>query len=247
MRSLVRLLPRQILDRLPRAILATILILLLTSPLWASSESGFSDGYGMDAEPGAVAVARLLCLLLALAAPWMAEGVVSGSRLDGTAPLTLARPVPRAGVYLARWVAGLGAIVAVAIAVSTILDLICNQRPGDGQGLSIVGAAGAALVIWMWVGSAVLLLSAVLNRGEALVGALVVVTPLALAVALPPGSALAEAAEFIPTRTMLAIARDLLAGRGANLYEPLLVGAWGLGTLSIGLAVATRRDMRASD
>jgi len=247
MRSLARLLPRQFLDRLPRAILATILVLLLTSPLWARNGSGFSDGYGMNAESGAAGVARLLCLLLALAAPWLAEGVVSDLRLGGTGPFLLARPVPRAGVYLARWIAGLGGIVAAAVAISTILNLIWNLRPGDGHGLSIVGSAGAALVIWVWVGSVVLLLSAVVDRGEVLAGALVVVLPVALTIALPPGSLLAGAAELTPTRPMLHLARDLMAGRGWRVQEWLVVSVWGFSTLCVGLVVATRRDLTAAD
>ncbi|MGW8281956.1 MAG: hypothetical protein ACWGON_01545 [Gemmatimonadota bacterium] len=247
MRSLARLLPRQFVDRLPRVLLATILVLLLTSPLWTRNGSGFSDGYRMNAEPGAAAVARLLCLLLALAAPWLAEGIVSDLRLRGTGPFMLARPVPRAGVYLVRWVAGLAGIVVAAIAISTILNLISNLRPAYGHGLSIVGSAGGALIIWVWVGSVVLLLSAVLDRGEVLAGALVVVLPVALTVALPPGSLLAGAAELIPTRPMLHMARDLMAGHGPRVHELLLVSVWGFSTLWVGLVVATRRDLAAAD
>ncbi len=247
MRSLTRLLPRLLRDRLPRSTAATILILFLSSPLWARSGSGFSDGYMRNAEPGAASVAKVLALLLALAAPWLAEGIVSDLRLGGHGPILLTRPVPRAGFYLARWVAGLGAITAAAITTSSVLNLVWSLRIEGGNGLSLLGSAGAALVIWVWVGSAVLLLSAVLDRGEALLGALLVAIPVALTFAVPPGSRLAEAAETLPTRPMLGAARDLLAGRGPEGIGLSIVLGWGVAALWAGLAAATRRDMTVGD
>ena len=242
MRSLARLFPRLLRDRLPRSVVATALVLLLTSPLLRFGESAFSDGYMVGGEPGAASTANLVGLLLALAAPWLAEGIVSDLRRNGTGPLLLTRPIPRPGFYFARWLAGLVCLTVVAITVAAIINTVWSARGGSGPGLSLAGSIGAGLVIWVWVGSTVLLLSAVLDRGEALAGTLLVAIPIALTVSLPPTDLLAGAAHVPPVRPMLSAARTLLAG---NLPAPsslVETGIWGLAILGIGLLFASRRD-----
>jgi ABC-type transport system involved in multi-copper enzyme maturation permease subunit len=245
MRSLAILFPRLLRDRLLRSVVATALVLLLTSPLLRTGDSGFSDGYMVGGEPGAASTANLVGLLLALAAPWLAEGIVSDLRRTGSGPLLLTRPIFRPGFYLARWLAGLVCLVGVAIGTAALINTVWNGRGGSGPGLSLAGSIGAGLVIWVWVGSTVVLLSAVLDRGEALAGTLLVAIPIALTAALPPTDLLVGAARVLPVRPMLSAARALLAGDLPESSGLLSAGSWGLAMLGIGLLVASRRDWRA--
>ena len=247
MRSLAILFPRLLRDRLLRSVVATALVLLLTSPLLRTGDSGFSDGYMVGGEPGAASTANLVGLLLALAAPWLAEGIVSDLRRTGIGPFLLTRPIFRPGLYFARWLAGLVCLVGVAIATAVLINTAWNGRGVSGPGLSVAGSIGAGLVIWVWVGSTVLLLSVALDRGEALAGMLLLAIPIAFTAALPPTDLLARVARVLPVRPMLSAARSLLAG---DLPAPLglvVAGSWGLAMLGIGLLVASRRDWRAGD
>ena len=245
MRSLARLFPRLLRDRFTRSVVATALVLLLTSPLLRFGESAFSDGYMVGGEPGAASTANLVGLLLALAAPWLAEGIVSDLRRNGTGPLLLTRPIPRPGFYFARWLAGLVCLAGVAITAAAIINTVWSATGGSGPGLSLAGSIGAGLVIWVWVGSTVLLLSAVLDRGEALAGTLLVAIPIALTASLPPTDLLAGAARVLPVRLMLSAARTLLAGDLPVPSGLVATGIWGLAILGIGLFAASRRDWRA--
>jgi ABC-type transport system involved in multi-copper enzyme maturation permease subunit len=247
MRSLARLFPRLLRDLLPRSVVATALVLLLTSPLLRFGESAFSDGYMVGGKPGAASTANLVGLLLALAAPWLAEGIVSDLRRNGTGPLLLTRPIPRPGFYVSRWLAGLVCLAGVAITTAAIINMVWSAGGGSGPGLSLAGAIGAGLVIWVWIGSTVLLLSAVLDRGEALAGTLLVAIPIALTASLAPTDLLAGAARVLPVRPMLSAARALLAGDVPAPSGLVATGSWGLAFLGIGLLVASRRDWRAAD
>ena len=244
MRSLARLFPRLLRDLIPRSVVATALVLLLTSPLLRFGESAFSDGYMAGGAPGAASTANLVGLLLALAAPWLAEGIVSDLRRNGTGPLLLTRPIPRPGFYFARWLAGLVCLAGVAITTAAIINIAWSAGGGSGPGLSLAGSIGAGLVIWVWVGSTVLLLSAFLDRGEALAGTLLVAIPIALTAALPPTDLLVSALRVLPVRQMLSSARAVLAGDVPELSGLVAAGSWGLTILGIGLLVASRRDWR---
>ena len=247
MRSVAILFPRLLRDRLTRSLLATALVLLLTAPLLTSGESGFSDGYMAGREPGAASTANLLGLLLALASPWLAEGIVSELRRNGTGSLVLTRPIPRAGFYLARWVAGLVCLAGVAFATASLVNIVWHARGGSGPGLSPGGSIAAGIVIWVWVGSTVLLCSAALERGEALAGMLLVAVPIALTASLPPTALLARVAHPLPVRPMLSAARAFLAGELPSASGLVATGIWGLSVLGIGLFIASRRDWRADD
>ena len=245
MRSLGTLFPRLVRDRLALSVVATALVLLLTSPLLRFGESGFADGYMAGGEPGAASTAKLVGLLLALAAPWLAEGVVSDLRRNGSGPLLLTRPISRPGFYFARWLAGCVCLAGVAIVTAATINIAWRASGGSGPGLSLAGSVGAGFVIWIWVGSTVLLLSAVLDRGEALVGTLLVAIPIALTASLPTTDLLAGAARVMPVRPMLSAARALLVGEVPMQTTLLKTGGWGLAILGVGLLVASRRDWRS--
>ena len=247
MNSIAALFPRLLRDKLSRSVVATALVLLLTSPLLRFGESGFADGYMARGVPGAASTANLVGLLLALTAPWLAEGVVSDLRRSGNGPLLLTRPISRPGFFFARWLAGFVCLAGVAIIVSAIVNLVWSANGGPGPGLSLAGSIGAGLVIWLWVGSIVLLLSAVLERGEALAGALLVAIPVALTASLPTTDPLAAAARILPVRQMLGAARALLAGDVPVQSTLVTTGGWSLSILGVGLLVASRRDWRAGD
>ena len=247
MRSCAILFPRLLRDRLPRSFVATALVLLFTSPLLRFGESGFADGYKAGGEPGAASTAHLVGLLLALVSPWLAEGVVSDLRRNGSGPLLLTRPISRPALYLARWLAGLVSLDIVALVAATTINVAWSTGGGIGPDLSLVGTLGAGLVTWIWVGSTVLLLSAVLDRGEALVGALLVAIPIAMTAVLPTADLLARAARVLPVRPMLRAVRGSLEGNIPEQPALLTTGCWGLIVLGIGLFAACRRDWRAGD
>ena len=244
MRSLAVLFPRLLRDRLSRSVVATALVLLFTSPLLRAGKSGFADGYMAGGKLGAASTANLVGLLLALAAPWLAEGVVSDLRRNGSGPLLLTRPISRPGFYFARWLAGFGGLASVAITAASTINIAWSVGGGSGPGLSLAGSIVAGLVIWVWVGSTVLLLSAVLDRGEALAGALFVAIPIVLTASLPTTDRLAGAGRVLPVRPMLSAARALLAGDVPVHSSLVTTGVWGLTILGIGLFVTSRRDWR---
>jgi ABC-type transport system involved in multi-copper enzyme maturation permease subunit len=247
MKSLALLFPRLVTDRLTRSIVTTALVLLLTSPLLRFGESAFADGYMAGGETGAASTANLVTLLLALASPWLAEGVVSDLRRNGSGPLLLTRPIFRPGLYLARWLAGSVGLAGVAFVASSMINIAWSVGGGSGPDLSLAGSIGAGLVIWVWVGSTVLLLSAVLDRGEALAGALFVAIPISLTVLPPSTDVLAGAARLLPVRPMLNASRAFLTGDVPALPTLLTTSGWSLTILGIGLFVACRRDWRAGD
>lgn len=247
MKPLAVLFPRLVTDRLTRSIVATALVLLLTSPLLRFGESGFADGYMAGGEPGAASTANLVTLLLALTSPWLAEGVVSDLRRNGIGPLLLTRPISRPALYLFRWLAGLVCLTGVATVAASTINIAWSAGGGGGSGLSLIGSIGAGLVIWVWVGSTVLLLSAFLDRGEALAGALLVAIPIPLTAALPATDLLARVARVVPVRPMLSAARALLASEVPIQSNLVTTGGWGLAVLGIGLFVACRRHWRAGD
>ncbi len=233
-------------DRLARAAVATAIMLSLTMPLLVRGTSdaaaGFRDGSSAGGLSGTSTVIPIVALLLGLSAAWLAEGIVSELRRDGSAPLVLTRPGPRSGYFMARWMAGLVCLATVGLLTALVLNGAARLAGVAGTGLSPVGAAGAAAASWLWIGSAVLLLSSLLDRGEALAGALLLVLPVSLAALLPPGALLARAAAALPSRTVLDISRTLLAADpviGSHLGR---VAAWGAGSLALGLFIAVQRE-----
>jgi len=248
-RSLARLFPRLVVDRAARAVVVTTALLALTAPLMLRQGSaygaGLSDGLSVGGTRGATLVVNLLAFGLALAAAWLSEGVVSGLRRDGSGPLLLTRPVSRSGLFMAHWLAGLTALAAVALAIVATLNGIRHAAEGSGSPMSVSGAVGAAIVTWTWVGSVVLLCSSLLERGEALAGALLVILPISLAAILPTGSLPARLSGLLPSRDVLTTSRDLLAGQTVSRHTLLWALGWGSLTLAIGILSACTREWRA--
>lgn len=233
-----RLLPRLVRDRARRTAVAGTLVLLALVPALRAGRSALAEGWAAGAGPGAASAAGLLALLLAGVAPWVGEGIVSGPRRDGLGALAATRPVPRSGLALAGWTAAGLALAGLAVAVSAAVNAAWR---GAGPALSLPGAALAAALLWAWAGSAVLLLSALLDRGEAPLAAALVLLPALLGAGLADGGTGARALALLPTRPALRAARRLLAGGppgAADLLPPLLGGAV---LLALGLALAARR------
>ncbi|MFO7587099.1 MAG: hypothetical protein R6X22_03410 [Gemmatimonadota bacterium] len=244
MRPLLRLLPRLARDRAVRLVLVGGLVLLALAPVLRAGRSGLADGLLAGTDGGSAAVARLLALLLALAAPWVGEGVVSGPRRDGGAALAGVRPVSRVGFQLAGWTAAGLAFLALAVGVAAVVNAAwpgAGSAPGRGSSLSLVGAAASAFVLWVWVGSALLLLSALLDRGEAPLVTAVVLLPALLGASLPQADRLARAAGAWPTRPALRAAREALEGSVPAASDLLAVVLGGALLLGLGLATAVGR------
>ena len=138
-------------------------------------------------------------------------------------------------------------LTIVALVAATTINVVWSTGGGIGPDLSLVGSISAGLVTWVWVGSTVLLLSALMDRGEALVGALLVAIPIAMTAVLPTTDLLARAARVLPVRPMLRAVRVSLAGNIPEQPALLTTGCWGVVVLGIGLFVACRRDWRAGD
>lgn len=238
MSPLVRLLPRLARDRARRTVAAGLFVLLALAPALRAGRSAFSEGWADGSGGGAASAASLLALLLAIAAPWVGEGIVSTPRRDGFGTLAATRPVPRHGLALAGWIAAGLALAGLAVAVAGVANAAWR---GIGTPLSLPGAAAASFLLWAWAGSALLLLSAALDRGEAPLAAALVLLPVPLGAGLGASGPLAGTLALSPTRTGLRAARTLLAGGTpplADLLPPLAGGALLLG---LGLALARRR------
>ena len=237
MNGLARLLPRLVRDRARRTLAAGVLLLLAMAPALRAGRSAYSEGW-VDGSGGAASAASLLALLLVVAAPWIGEGIVSRPRRDGFGALAACRPVPRSGLALAGWVAAGLAVAALAVGVAAAVN---GAWRGIGPPLSLPGAAVAAALLWAWAGSAVLLLSALLDRGEAPLAAAAVLLPALLATGPSSGGPVVETLALVPTRPALRAARAVLAGAPAGTADllPPLVGATLL--LVLGLALAARR------
>jgi hypothetical protein len=236
--GLARLVPRLARDRVRRIVAAGAFVLLALAPALRAGRSAFSEGWTDGAGPGAASAASLLALLLALVAPWIGEGIVSGPRRDGFAALAASRPVPRVGLALAGWVAaGLG---YAALAMAVTLTVNAASR-GSGSALFVPGAGAAAALLWVWAGSAVLPLSALLDRGEAPLAATIVLLPVLLAAGLAATGPVAAALALLPTRPALRAAQALLTGGTPRLLDLIAPLAGGALCLALGLALAARR------
>jgi ABC-type transport system involved in multi-copper enzyme maturation permease subunit len=246
MTRIVILLPRLIRDRMTRAAVATAILLSLTLPLLVRGApdlaAGVRDGISTGGVSGTATVIPILSVLLALAAAWLADGVVSELGRDGSAPLVLTRPVSRSGYFVSRWVAGLVCLVTVGLVTALVLNGASRLYGTYGPGLSPVGAVGAAAASWLWVGSVVLVFSSLLGRAEALAGALLLVLPIYVAAMLPPGTSLSRVSSALPSNTVLDVSRTLLAGEPVILGHIGRIAVWGAGALALGLWIAAHRE-----
>jgi ABC-type transport system involved in multi-copper enzyme maturation permease subunit len=250
MRSLALLLPRLVLDRAPRAIIATAIVLALTEPLLlrraSDATAGFRDGLSVGVASVASAVIPILALLFGISAAWLADGVVSELKRNGSGPLALTRPVSRSGYFLARWLSGFLCMAAAGLVVVLVLNASAHLSGIPVAGLSPVGAVGAVAVSWLWVGSVVLVFSSLLHRGEAFAGAFLLVMPIVLVAILPPGGLPARIASLFPSKTMLDVSRAFLAGEPVIGGHLLRIAVWGSASLSVGLLLAVRREWTTS-
>jgi len=236
--GVARLLPRLARDRLRRTIAAGVFVLLALAPALRAGRSAFGEGWADGSGGGASSASSLLALLLALVAPWVGEGIVSGPRRDGFGAMAATRPVPAYGLALAGWIAAGLALAALAVGVAGTVNAAWR---GGGTPLSVPGAAAAALLLWTWAGSAVLLLSAALDRGEAPLAAALVLLPVLVGQGLAVSGPLARTLGLLPTRPALRAARTALAGGMPPLVDLLAPLAGGAVVLGLALALATRR------
>lgn len=240
------LLPRLVGDRVRRAAIAAAVLLSITLPLFlrgtSDAAAGVRDGISASHASGTAALIPIVALMLALSAAWLADGVVSEVRRDGSAPLVLTRPISRSGYFLTRWMAGFLCLAAVGLVTTLTIDLAARLSGTGEPALSPVGAVGAAATSWLWVGSVVLVVSSLLDRGEALAGALLLLLPPYLAATLSPETVFTRVAAALPSKTVLDVSRTLLAGDPVIGGHLVRVAGWSAGALALGLFIAARRE-----
>lgn len=236
-------------DRAGRAALlaAAGTALLLPRALRVGGEGPAAAGFRAGLEAGAAGglLAGLWGVLLLVGVPVLWQGIVSSDVRDGEFRTTLARPVWRPGIYLARHGAAVGLLVAAACAVGAALRGAGADAAPDAAGL-----AAASLLTGWTAGALVLLLSSLMDRGDALAAVALLLAPAALEGARAAGGALSVAARLaslvLPPVLPLAEARlALLAGGWPDASALLPAVAYGAAALALAVVRLQLREFRA--
>lgn len=196
-----------------------------------AAASGFRAGLDAGPGPGAGVLTGLWGLFLLAGVLVLWQGVVSSHVESGRFRTVLVRPVWRPGIYLARHVAVLSLLAAAASVVAALLRIAGAAPVPDAAGLLL-----ASLLTGWTLGALLLLLSALLERGDALAAAALFLAPGALEGLVDggPGSAAGRmlSATLPPMLSLAETRRSLLAGRspdGEGLATALVYGAAALG------------------
>lgn len=234
-------------DRAGRAALlaAAGTALLLPRALQVGGEGPAAAGFRAGLEAGAAGglLAGLWGVLLLAGVPVLWQGIVSSDVQDGGFRTTLARPVWRPGIYLARHAAAVALLAAAASAVGAALR-------GAGAVPDPAGLAAASLLTGWMAGALVLLLSSLMDRGDALAAVALLLAPAALEGAATAGGALSVAARLVstilPPVLPLAEARlALLAGGWPDASALLPAVAYGAAALALAVVRLQVREFHA--
>lgn len=221
--------------------------LLLPRALRVGGKGPAAAGFraGLEAGPAGGLLAGLWGVLLLAGVPVLWQGVVSSDVRDGGFRTTLARPVWRPGIYLARHAAAIGLLAAAASAVGAAL-----RGAGAAAAPDPAGLAAASLLTGWTAGALVLLLSSLMDRGDALAAVALLLAPAALEGAATAGGALSVAARLVsailPPVLPLAEARiALLAGGWPDASALLPAVAYGAAALALAVVRLQVREFRA--
>lgn len=236
-------------DRAGRAALlaAAGAALLLPRALRAGGEGSAAAGFRAGLEAGAAGglLSGLWGVLLLAGVLVLWQGIVSSDFVDGGFRTTLARPVWRPGIYLARHAAAIALLAVAASAVGAVLG-----GAGAGAVPDPAGLAAASLLTGWTAGALVLLLSSLMDRGDALAAVALLLAPAALDGAKAAGGALSAAARLaspvLPPVLPMAEARlELLAGGWPDASALLPAVAYGAAALALAVVRLQVREFRA--
>lgn len=194
---------------------------------------GFRAGLEAGQGPGSGLLAGLWGVLLLAGVLVLWQGIVSSHVESGRFRTELVRPVWRPGLYLARHLAALSLLAAVACGVAGLLRLAGAGAVPDPAGLLL-----ATLLTGWTLGALLLLLSTFMDRGDALAAVALFLAPGALDGLRGSGGTVVEGAGRLltaalpPTLPLAGARRALLAGGepdGAAVAAILLYGAVALG------------------
>lgn len=228
-----------------RAGRATLLVaagaaLLVPRALGAGDGSPGAEGFraGLEAGPGSGLLAGLWGVLLLAGILVLWQGIVASDVESGRFRTTLVRPVWRPGIFLSRHVAALLLLAAAAAGVAGALRLA-----GAGGGPDPAGLLLASLLTGWALGGLLLLLSALLDRGDVLAAVALILAPGVLEQGTAAGRLLS--AGLPPMLPLAEARRALLAGGGPDgdvLAAALLYGAAATGLALLRLHL---REFRA--
>lgn len=219
-------------DRAGRAALlvAAGAALILPRALVLADEGPGAAGFraGLEAGPGPGLLAGLWGLFLLAGVLVLWQGIVSSDVGSGRFRVTLIRPVWRPGIFLARHAAAVLLLAAAAAGVAGLLRIAGAGATPDPGGLLL-----ASLLTGWTLGALLLLLSALLDRGDALGAVALFLAPGALEGVLEGGTAAAAAGRLLspalpPMLPLAEVRRALLAGAepgGGVLATAILYGA----------------------
>ena len=236
-------------DRAGRAALlaaAGAALLLPRSLLQGGSDPG-AEGFraGLAAGPGGSVLAGLWGVLLLAGVLALWQGVVASDVESGRFRTTLARPVWRPGVYLARHAGALFLLVLAAGTVRALVGAAGGETASDPVGLFL-----SALLTGWTAGGLLLLLSSVLDRGDVLAGVALFLAPGALEGAGDPGGPLSLATGLVsaalpPMLPLAEARRSLLTGGWPDDGVLLVVGLYGACALGLAALRLHFREFRA--
>lgn len=195
--------------------------------------AGFRAGLESGPGPGSGLLAGLWGVLLLAGVLVLWQGIVSSHVESGRFRTELVRPVWRPGLYLARHLAALSLLAVVACAVAGLLRIAGAGAVPEPAGLLL-----ASLLTGWTLGALLLLLSALMERGDALAAVALFLAPGALDGIRGSGGTVIDGAVRLlmgalpPTRPLAGARRVLIAGGdpdGAGVTAILLYGAAALG------------------
>jgi hypothetical protein len=238
--SPLRLWPRLAWDAAPRFLLASAAAAVLLFPLFVSARSDQS-AMGVVASPGELPGVGILRFLLLGGTLIMWDGIASRPRREGHYRFLFTRPAPRWTHHLSAFSARLAWLSAFALLVGAAMERA--GQPGSAAG---AGTVGAALASGFVIGSLVLLASALVDRGDALLVAafLVLEEGVRLGQAdVSPAAALIARSLLSPLRAADALILGGLSGHAVPLERTMYACVPGIVALALGLLILQRRQL----
>lgn len=220
---------------------------LLPRTLLRGDSGPAAEGFraGLEAGPGGSVLAGLWGVFLVAGVLVLWQGVVASDVESGRFRTTLARPVWRPGVYLARHA---GALVLLALAAAVVLAVL---RAAGGEPVPDPGGLVLAALLTGWAaGALLLLLSSLLDRGDVLACVALLLAPGALEGAADPAGPLATAAGLVsaalpPMLPLAGARRVLLAGGWPDGHALAAAVAYGASALALAALRLHWREYRA--